>query len=336
MKDTEYTVLTGVKAQRDAKGHVTGLTYTAQKIKDTNTDTKNTAGAKNDAGKLYLIGAKEQTDNPQTYSQTNAYMTDGTLTADALSTNVITTHRLDSNLRLKVSDSSDGLHDVANFAYSNPGGAYIDVQGHLVLNEAGDHVNKPENKTGLNYMSCADYFDTGIAVIGKRTSSDLPSIIRLSFPENGGTIALTSDLSTLLDKGTSSTSSVDFQTVYNPVTFMNSTTTPSINGIYTSVGAVGFPWELGGTTSTSSVSSALTLRGYEDSLKKECYTILTQDGNEFSIKAKNDSMSSILSYNGQWRIGGNQIVTVNMMPRAQQWKLTSTSGTVTTVNICTM
>ncbi len=36
-KDTEYTVLTGVEAQRDAKGHVTGLTYTAQKIKDTNT-----------------------------------------------------------------------------------------------------------------------------------------------------------------------------------------------------------------------------------------------------------------------------------------------------------
>lgn len=38
-KNTEYTVITGVKAQRDAKGHVTGLTYTAQKIKDTNTDT---------------------------------------------------------------------------------------------------------------------------------------------------------------------------------------------------------------------------------------------------------------------------------------------------------
>lgn len=40
--NTEYTVLTGVKAQRDAAGHITGLTYTAQKIKDTtvaNTDT---------------------------------------------------------------------------------------------------------------------------------------------------------------------------------------------------------------------------------------------------------------------------------------------------------
>ena len=36
-KDKEYTVLTGVKAQRDAKGHITGLTYTAQKVKDTNT-----------------------------------------------------------------------------------------------------------------------------------------------------------------------------------------------------------------------------------------------------------------------------------------------------------
>ena len=33
--NTEYTVLTGVKAQRDAKGHITGLTYTAQKVKDT-------------------------------------------------------------------------------------------------------------------------------------------------------------------------------------------------------------------------------------------------------------------------------------------------------------
>jgi hypothetical protein len=40
-KDTEYTVLTGVKAQRDAKGHVTGITYTAQKIKDTDTNTHN-------------------------------------------------------------------------------------------------------------------------------------------------------------------------------------------------------------------------------------------------------------------------------------------------------
>lgn len=54
-KDTEYTVLTGVKAQRDAKGHVTGLTYTAQKIKDTDTTytlTANRALISDNSGKI--------------------------------------------------------------------------------------------------------------------------------------------------------------------------------------------------------------------------------------------------------------------------------------------
>ena len=195
-----------------------------------------------------------------------------------------------------------------------------------LFNKGGFKAQLREDTDGDGQLD-ATYYSTygynGIIYNGKK----------LLFPEaKEGTIALTTDLSTLLDKGTSS--SLDFQTVYNPVTFMHSTTTPSINGIHTSVGAVGFPWELGGTTSTSSVSSALTLRGYEDSLKKECYTILTQDGNEFSIKAKSDSMSSILSYNGQWRISGNQIVTANMMPGTQQWTLTDVNGNITTVNIC--
>ena len=54
-----------------------------------NTDTKNTAGAKNYAGKLYLIGAKEQTDNPQTYSYNGVYMESGTLSALSLSTSIM-------------------------------------------------------------------------------------------------------------------------------------------------------------------------------------------------------------------------------------------------------
>ena len=53
--DTEYTLLTGVKAQRDAKGHVTGLTYTAQKVKNTNTDTKVNVKARGTT-KAYLLG----------------------------------------------------------------------------------------------------------------------------------------------------------------------------------------------------------------------------------------------------------------------------------------
>lgn len=62
-KDTTYTVLTGVKAQRDAKGHVTGLTYTAQQIKDTNTtysaasQSANGLMSKDDKKKLDAFGA---------------------------------------------------------------------------------------------------------------------------------------------------------------------------------------------------------------------------------------------------------------------------------------
>lgn len=41
--NTEYSVVTGVKAQRDAKGHVTGLKVTKQKVKDTNTHTAPTS-----------------------------------------------------------------------------------------------------------------------------------------------------------------------------------------------------------------------------------------------------------------------------------------------------
>lgn len=44
----------------------------------TNTDTKNTAGAKDSTQKLYLIGATSQANAPQTYSQDTAYVgTDG-------------------------------------------------------------------------------------------------------------------------------------------------------------------------------------------------------------------------------------------------------------------
>lgn len=64
-KDTEYTVLTGFKLQRDAKGHVTGATYTAQKVKDTNTTysaaTESAAGlmSKDDKAKLNRIYSME-------------------------------------------------------------------------------------------------------------------------------------------------------------------------------------------------------------------------------------------------------------------------------------
>ena len=47
------------------------------------TDTKNTAGAAEAQDKIYLIGAEEQTANPQTYSKSNVYVSAaGKLTYD--------------------------------------------------------------------------------------------------------------------------------------------------------------------------------------------------------------------------------------------------------------
>lgn len=47
------------------------------------TDTKNTTGSTADSAKLYIVGAKEQSANPQTYSQANAYVTAGKVYSNA-------------------------------------------------------------------------------------------------------------------------------------------------------------------------------------------------------------------------------------------------------------
>lgn len=48
------------------------------------TDTKNTTGSTADAAKLYIVGAKEQSANPVTYSQANAYVTAGKVYSNAI------------------------------------------------------------------------------------------------------------------------------------------------------------------------------------------------------------------------------------------------------------
>ena len=53
-----------------------GSSYTATAL---DTDTKNTAGSKNSTSKLFLIGAGSQNTNPQTFSNSQIYTTDGTL-----------------------------------------------------------------------------------------------------------------------------------------------------------------------------------------------------------------------------------------------------------------
>ncbi len=48
------------------------------------TDTKNTAGSTDTSSKIYLIGATEQANNPQTYSDDQVYVTNGQLDANII------------------------------------------------------------------------------------------------------------------------------------------------------------------------------------------------------------------------------------------------------------
>ena len=65
---------------------VGGIPY----YKDTNADTKNTAGSTNSNSKLFLIGATSQAANPVTYSNSQIYATAGTLTVNALQATSLT------------------------------------------------------------------------------------------------------------------------------------------------------------------------------------------------------------------------------------------------------
>lgn len=67
-----FTAITSVT--RDGNGHVTKINTKTYTLPSDN-DTKNTAGSTNDSGvKKYLIAAKEQSANPQTYSQSGCYI----------------------------------------------------------------------------------------------------------------------------------------------------------------------------------------------------------------------------------------------------------------------
>ena len=135
------------------------------------TDTKNTAGSTNDAGKLYLVGTKNQSDGEQTYSNSNVYMTNGVLTA--------------KNIHVMGTEAS--------------------VLGHLMIYGDNDdnHPNKPTDRTGISDSGLdldTYYFNTGIALCDSDGSVDY----KLSFPGKSGTFLLDSDLValTLTDNST--------------------------------------------------------------------------------------------------------------------------------------
>lgn len=93
-----YITATGFKVTKKsgflkADGTVDNNTYLTSY---TDTDTKNTAGSTNDPDVLYLIGAKTQDDNPQTYSNRAVYQQNGTLSANAFKVGEKCTIKYDS------------------------------------------------------------------------------------------------------------------------------------------------------------------------------------------------------------------------------------------------
>ena len=148
----------------NAKGIVTAIgEHTVRIPASDNTDTKNTAGSTNDSSTLYLIGARTQVANSQTYSNSNVYMANGVLTA--------------KNIRVSGTDAT--------------------VLGHLVIygDNDDDNPKKPTDRTGISNSGGdvdAYYFNTGITLHDSVSENEY----KLSFPGKTGTIALTSDLPT--------------------------------------------------------------------------------------------------------------------------------------------
>ena len=157
-----------------------GSSYTATAL---DADTKNTAGATNDTGKLYLVGTKTQDTNPQTYSNNQVYMTNGVLTTNSISTNVIDSSN--TTLTLNVNGST-----LAEFDGSLDGGTRIITYGYLTVwgDNDSNNVRKPDNKTGFTDLD-THYFNTGITL----QNADGDTTYKLSFPAKSGTFALTSD-----------------------------------------------------------------------------------------------------------------------------------------------
>ena len=147
-------------------------------------------------------------------------------------------------------------------------------------------------------------------------------------PSGAEVFAMKSNLSNLLDKGSASTN--NNQVVYNPVEMKKTLTVPSIQSTPIQYGPSDFDpaFSLGVTTINEKTAAQL---------KFACpglnYTTITQTDSDFTINAN----GTLSCDGGGWKINNSPIVTAanleQYMPNTQVWKLTSTTGTVTTINV---
>lgn len=198
-----------------------------------------------------------------------------------------------------------------------------------------DDVYCEISSTGVNLMDpgagtgyCVNYIDiNGFKVY-------LPNAPYM--PSGAEVFAMKSNLSNLLDKGTSST--VVNQVLYNPVEMKKALTVPSIQTT---------PIQFG-PDATTDIESAVTIGSTTTSLGNTAAQIrlaspglgsatITVDSGAFSI-ACGTTLACSGEVSSPWTVDGSPIITAKNMTNylsVQEWKLTSTTGTVTTVNICT-
>ena len=163
------------------------------------TDTKNTAGSMDDTGKLYLVGAKSQAESGTTYSNSNVYMTNGTLATNTLKTEIVDTKNRVLDIRTALPNVN---YNIATFKSYTNGETEGVLNGHLIVcgNDDSSNLLKPADKTGINKLDTY-YFNTGITL---DAGGDAEDQYKLSFPGKSGTFLLDSDLVelTLTNNGT--------------------------------------------------------------------------------------------------------------------------------------
>lgn len=134
------------------------------------TDTKNTAGSTNSTSKLYLIGAEEQSTNPQTYSSVNLTVTDGAITANGDLT--LDKHNNNqSKLILKYDDSvyttiytSGASGNISALLFGNPttssaSTGNVSLRGIARPSTDYDAANKKYVDDSISAIDLTDYVD---------------------------------------------------------------------------------------------------------------------------------------------------------------------------------
>ena len=136
---------------------------------------------------------------------------------------------------------------------------------------------------------------------------------------------MTSDLSTLLDKGTSST--VENQVVYNPVEMKKNLTVPSLSGEKTTIAGNSIStFGLGGEKDGSTAMSDLTLVGFSGTSSIDnVYTTHIQqlsDGTFQIAQLHGSNVIGTLTNKGDWwRMNGYKVFTEENLKKATNTSL---------------